>query len=112
MAQELCLWAQGGTTGLLTWLPGMVAIGLLFYVMLVRPQQREQQQRQSMLGQLKKDDHVVTHGGIYGVVTNIRREADEVTLRVDETNNTKLRVTLSSIARVTGTAPDADSTTS
>ena len=49
---------------------------------------------------MKKNDRVVTIGGIYGVVMNVHREADEVTLKVDETTNTKLRVTLSSIARI------------
>jgi preprotein translocase subunit YajC len=55
-----------------------------------------------MLGALKKNDRVVTVGGMYGVVTNVHFEADEVTLKVDESNNTKIRVTLGSIARVLG----------
>ena len=58
-----------------------------------------------MLGGVKKNDRVVTTGGIYGVVANVHREADEVTMKVDETTNTKLRVTLSSIARVLGDEP-------
>ena len=56
-------------------------------------------------GAVKKNDRVVTVGGIYGVVTNVHREADEVTLKVDEATNTKLRVTLSSIGRVLGDEP-------
>ena len=55
-----------------------------------------------MLGALKKNDRVVTVGGIYGWVTNVHREADEVTIRVDEATNTKLRITLGSVARVLG----------
>ena len=43
---------------------------------------------------------MVTIGGIYGTVTNVQRESDEVTLKVDEATNAKLRVTLNSIARV------------
>ena len=39
------------------------------------------------------------------MVTNVHREADEVTIKVDEATNTKLRVTLSSIARVLGDEP-------
>jgi hypothetical protein len=38
-------------------------------------------------------------------VTNVHREADEVTIKVDEATNTKLRLTLSSIARVLGDEP-------
>jgi len=55
-----------------------------------------------MLAAVKKNDRVVTIGGIYGVVTNVQREQDEVTIKVDEATNTKLRVTLGSIARIIG----------
>ena len=82
-----------------------VAIFVLFYFLLIRPQRREQARRQEMLSGVKKNDRVITAGGIYGVVTNVHREADEVTLKVDEATNTKLRVTLSSIARVLGDEP-------
>ncbi len=80
----------------------MLAIGFLFYFLLIRPQRRDQKRRQDMLSGVKKNDRVVTIGGIYGVVTNVHREADEVTVKVDETTNTKLRVTLGSIARILG----------
>ena len=46
------------------------------------------------------DNHVVTVGGIHGVVTNVHREANEVTIKVDEATNTKLRLELGSVARV------------
>jgi len=99
--------AQGGggggsPFGLINLWP-ILGIGVLFWFLLIRPQQREKQRRQAMLGALKKNDHVITAGGIYGVVTNVHREADEVTIKVDEAANVKLRVTLGSIAQV---APD------
>ena len=53
-----------------------------------------------MIEAIKKNDRVVTVGGIYGVVTNVRREADEVTIKVDESTNTKIRLTFSSITKV------------
>ena len=82
-----------------------VAIFALFYFLLVRPQRREQARRLAMLADVKKNDRVITAAGIYGVVTNVRRDADEATIKVDEATNTKLRVTLSSIARVLGDEP-------
>lgn len=86
-----------GWVSILTiWVP----IGLLFYFLLIRPQRREQSRRQTMLAAIKKNDRVVTVGGIHGVVTNVHREADEVTIKVDEATNTKLRMTLGSISRV------------
>ena len=122
--QALPLWAQAadggagggggggadGTALLLQFLP-FIAIGVLFYLLLIRPQRGEQARRQIMLGAVKKNDRVVTIGGIYGVVANVHREADEVTLKVDETTNTKLRVTLSSIGRILGDEPSADAPT-
>ncbi|MBN1589004.1 MAG: preprotein translocase subunit YajC [Pirellulales bacterium] len=75
-------------------------IGFLFYFLLIRPQRREQAQRQAMLDAVKKNDRVLTAGGIYGVVTNVHKEANEITIKVDEATNTKLRLTLGSIARV------------
>ncbi len=78
----------------------VVPIGILFYFLMIRPQQRERGQRQSMIEALKKNDRIVTIGGIYGVVTNVRREDDEVTIKIDEASNTKLRITFGAIARV------------
>lgn len=91
----------GGGSTLMFFMP-FIIIMVLFYLLLMRPQKREQQKRQQMLAAIKKNDRVVTIGGIYGVVTNVRPEADEVTLKVDEATNTKLRMTLSSVARVLG----------
>lgn len=103
LLQTALLLAENGgqqTTPLSMLLP-LAAIAFVFYLMIFRPQRREQKARQDMLATLKKNDRVVTTGGIYGVVANVRPEADEVTIKVDEATNTKLKVTLSSIARVT-----------
>jgi len=78
----------------------ILPIGLFFYLFMIRPQRREQLERQKMLDTVKKNDRVVTIGGIYGVVANVNKDANEVTVKVDEATNTKLRLTLGSIARV------------
>src|SRR5262245_51398 len=79
--------------------PGLV-IAVMFYFMLIRPNQKRDQERRSMLSTLKKNDHVVTIGGIKGVVANVKIDEDEVVLKIDEATGAKVRVTLSSIARV------------
>ena len=111
---EIVLFAQdpgnGGGHALSLLLP-FAAIGVLFYFILIRPQRRQEQQRREMLGRLKKNDHVVTSGGIIGIVTNLRPEADEVTIRVDESLGTKLRVTRSSIVRVVTAESDGEKST-
>jgi preprotein translocase subunit YajC len=89
-------------------LPVLVISGLAFYLIMIRPERKRERDLQDKLGGLKKNDRVVTAGGIYGTVTNVKREADEVTLKIDEDTNTKLRVTLRSIARVID--PEADET--
>ncbi|NIL95780.1 MAG: preprotein translocase subunit YajC [Planctomycetales bacterium] len=78
----------------------MLAIGLLFYLMLIRPERQKQSTHQQLLANLKKNDRVVTVGGIKGIVSNVQRSADEVTINVDESTGTRIRVTLASIARV------------
>jgi preprotein translocase subunit YajC len=99
----------GDASSLLPSLLPFIAIFVLFYFLMIRPQRREQARRQEMLGGIKKNDRVITAGGIYGVVTNVQRDADEVTVKVDEATNTKLRLTLSSITRVVGDEPSEQS---
>lgn len=81
-------------------LPPLVLMGLFFYLFILRPQGRQQKTHKAMLDGLKKNDRVVTIGGIRGTVVSVNREADEVVLRVDE--NAKLRMTVGAIARVEG----------
>ena len=89
-------------------LPALAAIMALFYFMLIRPERRKQRSHQTMLSSLKKNDRVVTVGGIHATVTNVNRDADEVVLKIDEATNTKIRVTISSITRITSDDSDKD----
>jgi len=95
--------------GLLQMLMPIALILVVFYFLMIRPQKREQSKRAEMLAAVKKNDRVVIAGGIYGTVANVQREQDEVTVKVDETTNTKLRVTLGSIVRVLGEESSSDS---
>lgn len=92
--------AKGGGAGQWLTLWPIVAILFLFYFLFIRPQRQESSRREAMVRALKPNDHVMTHGGIYGVVVNVHRDANAVTIRVDENTNTKLKVALSAIARV------------
>lgn len=78
----------------------LVVIGVLFYFMLIRPERRKRADLEQMIGNLQKNDRVVTVGGIFGTVVNVQKGSEDVTLKVDESNNTRLRVLRSSIARV------------
>src|SRR5260370_20349578 len=78
---------------------GIGVVFVLFYIFMIRgPMKRQEQERQSLLVGLKKNDEVVTSGGVIGVVANIS-DNDEVTLKVDERSNVPLLVIKSSIPR-------------
>jgi preprotein translocase subunit YajC len=74
---------------------------LLLWIFLIEgPRRKQAKVRDELLKNLKKNDRVVTAGGIIGVVTYIQSDSNEVTVRVDDANNTRLRVLRSSIERV------------
>ncbi len=70
---------------------------VLYFVMFKGPKKRQQQQEQ-MVKSLKKNDRVQTVGGILGTVIEV--SDNEITLKVDESNNTKIKVLPSAISRV------------
>lgn len=89
--------AAGGGFGL--W-PAVIASLVAMYLLMIRPERAREKELKARLENLKKNDRVVTASGIYGVVMNVRREVDEVTLKIDEDTGAKLRCTMRSIARV------------
>jgi len=80
--------------------------GLLFYFMVLKPDRKKRHEHAGMLSSLKKNDRVITIGGIFGTVVNAQKGSDELVLKVDESSNTKLRVQRSAISRLI-TADDA-----
>ena len=74
----------------------MVAIGVIFYFLLIRPQRKEQQRHRLMIEQLKKGDEVVTNGGIIGTV--VHTQEDRLTIKTGE--NTRVVVQRGRIAQV------------
>jgi preprotein translocase subunit YajC len=90
---------SGGLTSLV--FPIMLAF-LFVYFFMIRPQKRDQEAKQNLLGALRKNDRVVTTGGMFGTIVNIKD--DEVTLRVDDQAKVKIRFQKSAIARVADTS--------
>jgi preprotein translocase subunit YajC len=72
---------------------------LLFFWMMSRSRRQEQNQRQLLLANLKKNDKVLTSGGIIGIIALVNEKEDEVILKVDESSNVRMRVLKSSIIR-------------
>ncbi len=99
--------AQEPTGSLLGVLLPLIPIFVLYYFLFIRPQQAQEKKRRSQLEGLRKNDRVVTIGGIYGTVVSVDLESDRVTLRVDDDKGVKIAVTKASVARVLGD-PDKD----
>jgi preprotein translocase subunit YajC len=89
--------------GLVTFLPFLLII-LVFYVMLVRPNQKKQKQWQEMLSSLKPGDRITTTGGMRGTIISLKEDA--VQLRVPP-DGIKLEVIKSAIASVTTNQEEA-----
>lgn len=92
-------------------LPMLVVVGVLMYLMILRPDSKKRKEAEAMLSNLKKNDPVVTIGGICGTVVNVSSGSAVVTIRVDDGTNTRLRVLRSAIARV-GNPEDGESSES
>jgi preprotein translocase subunit YajC len=82
----------------------LIAMFAMFYFLVLRPNRRQEKDRQAMIDAIKKNDEVVTIGGIVGKIVNLRN--DEVTL---ESSNSRLRILRSSIARVVTPSDKAES---
>ena len=64
-----------------------------------RPQKKQREQQEKAHAELKKNDRVVTHGGIHGVV--VQTQDGLVTLRIDENSGARMTVNRDSIASIT-----------
>lgn len=87
-AQETPAPAGPGPGGLFATFIPFILIFVLFYLLLILPQQRRQKKHRAMLEALKKGDKVVTNSGILGTVMNISK--DIITLQVAD--NVKIRI--------------------
>jgi preprotein translocase subunit YajC len=85
----------------------MLLMLVAIYFFWMRPQRRQQLERDKMLKAIKKNDHVLTHSGIYGIVERVSET--DVTLKVDENKGVKIRMSRASIASVEKVAPEEKS---
>lgn len=88
---------EGPLGMLMSFLPFLLII-LVFYFLILRPQQKRQKERQNLLSSLKKGDKVITAGGIHGTVEAITDTM--VTVRISDNVNVNLE--RSSIATIKG----------
>jgi len=93
---------------LVSYLPFVLVMAAAWF-MLYKPERERMKKQQELLAGLKKNDRVLTTAGIYGTVANVDRAADRVSLKVDESENVRLTVTLASISKVLSDAAESSS---
>lgn len=87
---------QGGGGGMFGTLIMFALIIGIFYFMILRPQQRRQKERQSLLESIQKGDKVITVGGLHGTVIGL----EEKTILVQAGDNIKLKFEKSAISSI------------
>ncbi len=89
---------QGGSFG--AFIP-LILMFVIFYFLLIRPQQKKQKEHRHMLGNLKKGDRIITSGGLYGRITGITDNV--VTVEISE--KVRVKVGRSYIAALAQSEP-------
>ena len=82
--------------GMLSYLFPLALIFLIFYFILIRPQQKQQKEFKKMLESLKKNDQIVTVGGIHGTIINVKDKT--LVVRIDD--NARVEIDKSAIGRL------------
>lgn len=83
-----------------------ILMGVIFYVMIYRPQKRDQKKRSEMLDSLKIGTNIVTIGGIYGTITKVQDDR----IRIKVAKGVEIHIRKSAVGGVVTTAFDHGST--
>lgn len=86
---------EGGASSMLSFLP-LVLIFIVFWFMIIRPQKKQQDQRKSMISALKRGDQIVTSGGLFASVKDVK--ADRVVATIAD--GVKVEISKGSISAV------------
>jgi len=84
-----------GNPGIVNFIPLLVIFGI-FYFLIIKPQQKKQKEHQEMVKNLKKNDEIVTAGGIHGTIVQVKDKT--LGVRVDE--NAKIEIDKASVSLV------------
>ncbi len=89
--------AGGAGGGIMELLFPLILVGVIMWFLVIRPQRQQAKQREEMLGSVKRNDTVVTGGGVVGKVTKV---IDDAEIEVQIAPDVKVRVLRSMIADV------------
>ncbi len=94
--------APGGAGSMM---PFLIVMGAcIVFMLLFRPDDKRKKEREKMLSGLKRNDKILTSGGIYGTVLNVRER--DVILRIDDSNNIRVRLAKTAILGVESPAKE------
>ena len=79
---------EQGAGGLIGSLLPLILIFVIFYFLLIRPQQKRAKEHKTMIENLKKGDKIITSGGIYGVIEAV--STNTITIKISD--NTKIKI--------------------
>lgn len=96
MNQLLILMApqQGGQGGIMSFLP-LIAIVVVFYFFMIRPQMKKAKEQKKYIEALKKGDKILTIGGIYGKIVEVR---DDATIIMEVEDGTKMKISKNAVS--------------
>ena len=93
----------GGAGGIAGFLP-IIILFVIFYFLLIRPQQKKAKEHKAMITNLKKGVRIITSGGIYGTIISI----DDTTIGLEIAEKVKIKITRGNVAAVvSGTTTDS-----
>lgn len=75
---------------------GLVMVFFWFFIL--RPQQKQEDKHRKMIDSLDRNDRVYTVGGMIGTIHSIDKDKNEIVLKVDDSNGTKIRFLVSAVA--------------
>lgn len=98
--------AGAAQPGILEMLLPFILIAVVFYFLLIRPQQKRMKEHKNLISGIRRGDSIVTSGGLIGKVVRVIEDKDE--LEVDLGGDTKVRVVRSTVADVRGKGEPAN----
>ncbi len=97
---------EAGASGFASFIP-LILMFVIFYFLLIRPQQKRNREHRNMIANLKKGDRIVTTGGLHGRITGM----DETTLTVEIADKVRVKINRGNVAGVLpGQAPASSET--
>jgi preprotein translocase subunit YajC len=100
----------GGTTGQgaggFSSLIPIVLMFVIFYFLLIRPQQKKSKEHREMINRLKKGDRIITSGGLHGRITAV----DDTTMTVEIADRVRVKVARGNVAQVVQAASQTQET--